>query len=275
MFSWCLAANLAQAESRQPGEIFRDCDSCPEMVVVPAGKFEMRTAPWGPGHPHNEGYFYPVTFAHAFAVGKFEVTFAEWDACVESGHCEAVDDANWGRGRRPAINVSWVQAVAYTRWLSQKTGHRYHLPTNAEWEYAARAGLGMNRYFGIASEEICKYANVYDQSAFRALELDGDYVTCDDGQVETAVVGSFKPNAFGLYDTIGNVFEWTEDCASPNWRGAPPDGRPWVAGDCSLRGYRGASWLTNEPYYLHEADRFKFSGARAQDLGFRVARDVR
>ena len=270
----CLVATWAHGQTMQPGTAFRDCDDCPEMVVVPTGSFEIRNAPWGPGHPHNEGYFFSVTFTRQFAVGKFEVTFDEWGGCVADGKCEQLDDAEWGRGKRPAINVSWSQAIAYTRWLSAKTGQHYYLPTNAEWEYAARAGLSMNRYFGIAPEEICKYANVYDQTSHREFEFDWEHVPCDDGQVVTASVGSFQSNAFGLYDMIGNVFEWTEDCASPNWRGAPLDGGAWLKGDCSLRGYRGASWLTNEPYYLREGDRFQFSGARSNELGFRVVRDL-
>jgi formylglycine-generating enzyme required for sulfatase activity len=245
------------------------------MVVVPAGSFEMRNAPWGPGHPHNEGFFYPVTFQQDYAIGKYEVTFDEWDLCVADGKCEAIDDAEWGRGRRPAINMSWSDAVTYTRWLSSKTGESYRLPTNSEWEYAARAGLGMNRFWGIPPTEVCKFGNVYDRSAHAEFEFEWEHLPCDDGRVVTAPVGSFEPNAFGLYDTIGNVFEWTEDCASPDWRGAPGNGKPWVSGDCSLRGYRGASWITNEPYYLVESNRFKFLGARDTDLGFRVVRDLR
>lgn len=272
--AWCLVATWTHGQTMQPGQTFRDCDDCPDMVVVPTGSFEIRNAPWGPGHPHNEGYFFSVTFTRPFAVGKFEVTFNEWEGCVAKGKCEPLDDADWGRGRRPAINVSWSQAIAYTKWLSATTGQHYYLPTNAEWEYAARAGLSMNRFFGIPLGEICKYANVYDQASHREFEFNWEHVPCDDGQVVTALVGSFQPNAFGLYDMIGNVFEWTEDCASPNWRGAPLDGGAWLKGDCSLRGYRGASWLTNDPYYLREGDRFQFRGARASDLGFRVARDL-
>jgi formylglycine-generating enzyme required for sulfatase activity len=275
MIACGLSAVWAHAQTLQPGEAFRDCDTCPEMVVVPTGSFDIRNAPWGPGHPHNEGFFYPVTFTQQFAIGKFEITFDEWAACVADGKCEPADDAKWGRGRRPVINTSWIQAIAYTRWLSVKAGQHYRLPTNAEWEYSARAGLGMNRFFGIAPTEICKYANVYDETSHREFEFDWEHVPCDDGQVVTASVGSFQPNAFGLHDMIGNVFEWTEDCASPNWRGAPQDGNAWLKGDCSLRGYRGASWLTNEPYYLREGDRFQFSGARADDLGIRVVRELR
>jgi formylglycine-generating enzyme required for sulfatase activity len=270
----CLIGMTAYGQTPQPGQTFRDCDGCPEMVVVPAGTFEMRTAPWGPGHPHNEGFFYPVTFAQPFAIGRFEVTFDEWEACVRDGKCEPLDDSGWGRGKRPAINLNWSQAVGYTLWLSRKTGKRYRLPANSEWEYAARAGLGMNRFFGIPVDGICRYGNVYDQSAHKEFEFDWKPVPCDDGQVVTATVGSFEPNAFGLYDAIGNVFEWTEDCASPNWRGAPGNGQPWVEGDCSLRGYRGASWIANDPYYLVESSRFKYFGARANDLGVRVVRDL-
>ncbi|MGD2140544.1 MAG: SUMF1/EgtB/PvdO family nonheme iron enzyme [Burkholderiales bacterium] len=275
LFAYSLAIPAVHAEEHKPGDTFRDCDTCPEMVVVPPGSFEMRTAPWGPGHPHNEGYFYPVTFTRPFAVGKFEVTFDEWDACVSDGVCAAADDAKWGRSKRPVINVSFNDASRYVRWLSRKTGQDYRLPTNSEWEYAARAGLGMNRYFGISPEDVCKYGNIYDVTSDKEFDLGGKHEPCDDGQAVTAPVGSYEPNAFGLYDMIGNVFEWTEDCASPTWRGAPGNGKPWLDGDCSLRGFRGASWLVNDPYYLIESSRFKFSGARDTDLGFRVVRELK
>jgi len=272
---WGVIAAGAHAQALQPGKTLRDCETCPEMVVIPAGKFEMRTAPWGPGYPHNEGYFFPVTFDEPFAIGKFEITFAEWDVCASEGKCDALDDAGWGRGRRPAMNLSWLQAVKFTKWLSAKTGQIYRLPTNAEWEYAARAGRGMNRFFNIPPMEVCTFGNVYDETGHKEFEFEWDHMPCDDGQAITAPVGQFAPNAFGLYDVIGNVFEWTEDCASPNWRGAPGNGAPWVEGDCSLRGYRGASWITNEPYYLVESNRFKFFGARENDLGVRVVREIR
>jgi formylglycine-generating enzyme required for sulfatase activity len=270
-----LGIAAAHAQDYKPGDTFRDCDTCPEMVVVPSGSFDMRTAPWGPGHPHNEGYFYTVKFDEPFAIGKYEVTFDEWDACVADGHCESVDDDDWGRGRRPVINVSFSQAMHYARWLSKKTHQSYRIPANSEWEYAARAGMGMNRFFGIDPKDVCQYGNVYDQSSAREFEFEWKPVPCDDGHTVTAPVGSYKPNAFGLYDVIGNVFEWTEDCASPTWRGAPGNGKPWVDGDCSLRGYRGASWVTNDPYYLIESSRFKYMGAHDNDLGFRVVRDIR
>lgn len=270
----CLVTPAAYAQTLQAGDTFRDCEACPQMVVIPSGTFEMRTAPWGPGQPHNEGFFFPVTFERPFAIGKFEITFDEWAACVAEGKCQPLDDSEWGGGKRPAINLSWSDAVVFTRWLSAKTGHKYRLPTNSEWEYAARAGLGMNRFFGIAPADLCKYGNVYDEASHREFGFDWEHVPCDDGQVVTAPVGSYQSNAFGLYDTIGNVFEWTEDCASPNWRGAPGNGKPWVEGDCSLRGYRGASWITNDPYYLIESSRFKFLGARANDLGLRVVREL-
>jgi formylglycine-generating enzyme required for sulfatase activity len=272
--AWFAVATGANAQSPEAGKILRDCDTCPEMVVIPAGSFEMRTPPWGPGYPHNEGYFFPVTFEAPFAIGKYEITFAEWDVCVSEGRCEALDDADWGRGRRPAMNLSWAEAVIFTKWLSARTGHTYRLPTNAEWEYAARAGLGMNRFFDIPATEVCKFGNVYDETGHREFEFEWRPMPCDDGEAVTAPVGQFSPNAFGLHDAIGNVFEWTEDCASPNWRGAPGNGAPWVEGDCSLRGYRGASWITNEPYYLVESTRFKFYGARENDLGFRVVREI-
>ena len=132
----------------------------------------------------------------------------------------------------------------------------------------------MNRFFEIPPMEVCKHGNVYDETGHKEFEFAWDHMPCDDGQAVTAEVGQYAPNAFGLFDVIGNVFEWTEDCASPDWRGAPGNGRPWVEGDCSLRGFRGASWITNEPYYLVESTRFKFYGASENDLGVRVVREL-
>jgi formylglycine-generating enzyme required for sulfatase activity len=258
-------------ESGSPGSEFQDCPQCPVMVVLPVGEYDMGSPPVDQGRPYHEGEFRRVIISKPFAVGKFEVTFDEWDACTVDGKCTMLKDEGWGRGRRPAINVTWTEADRYTKWLSQKTGKSYRLLTEAEWEYAARAGAGNTRFFGLKPEAICKFANVYDKTAHAEFEFDWKPLPCDDGFTVTAPVGSFKPNAFGLHDMLGNVWEWTQDCESGMWRNAPNDSSARVGGNCSERAYRGASWINHPPWYLRTADRYKFLGARYNDLGFRVA----
>jgi formylglycine-generating enzyme required for sulfatase activity len=258
-------------EKHNPGDEFQDCPDCPKMVVLPAGTYDMPAPPVDQGRPYDEGENRVVVISQPFAVGKFEVTFDEWDACARDGGCPAAEDEGWGRGRRPVINISWSEADRYTRWLSKKTRKAYRLLTEAEWEYAARAGAGRARFFGLKPEEICGYANVYDKTAEKTHEFGMEMIPCDDGFAVTAPVGSFKPNAFGLYDMLGNVWEWTEDCQSTHWRNAPHDSKARVDGKCSERAFRGASWMSHPPRYLQAADRYKFIGARYNDLGFRVA----
>ena len=158
------------------------------------------------------------------------MTFDEWDACVKGGKCDVAEDEGWGRGKRPVINVTWTDADRYTKWLAEKTGKPYRLLTEAEWEYAARAGAGRARFFGIKREDVCTYANLYDRTAEAKLEFGMETLPCDDGYDVTAPVGSFKPNAFGLHDMLGNVWEWTEDCQVRLWRNAPTDARARVTG---------------------------------------------
>ena len=207
------AASLGFQGSRQfmpAGEIFRDCPRCPDMVVLPAGIFLM-----GRGDRRSEHH--PVTIAEPFAVGLYEVTFAERDACVAEGGCNGYkpEDNNWGRGHRPVINVSWEDAQDYLYWLGRKTGESYRLLSEAEWEYAVRAGTTTDYYWGdgvSASSEICTYAKVS---------------TCAEGERDMTVpVGSFRPNPFGLYDMIGNVREWTADCWNYTYDGPRPTGAP-------------------------------------------------
>ena len=238
-----------------PGPTFRDCERCPLMVTVPAGTFIR-------GSPQSERRY--VTIETPFAVGVYEVTFDEWEACRRADGCpgDRPDDEGWGRGRRPVINVSWNEAQAFVTWLSRQTGQRYRLLSEAEWEYMARAGTETGFFWGGSESDRCRYANGPD-----FLE------PCTDGyERETAPVGSFAPNAFGLYDVLGNVEEWTQDCPSDSYGGAPTDGSAWQSGDCSQRVARGGSW-----FFLAGGVRWSAryrTDSQARNLGFRVARTV-
>ena len=203
----------------KPGQSFRECaQDCPEMVVVPSGEFMMGSPSNEQGHVDSESPQHRVSIGRPFAVSKFDVTFADWDACVSLGGCPKEgrsDDAGWGRGKQPVIYVSWDDAKAYAVWLSTMTGKTYRLLTEAEWEYAARAGTTTAYYWG---DDIGKgNANC----VFCGSQWDNK---------QTAPVGSFAPNQFGLYDMLGNVWEWVEDCGHNNYNGAPEDGSAWIAG---------------------------------------------
>ena len=211
---------------------FSDCKGCPEMVTVPAGKFVM-------GSPADEKYRgsedqHTVTIAKPFAVSRFEITFDQWRACVADKGCPAQDeDEGWGRGRRPVIHVQWNDAHAYAAWLSRKTGKHYRLLTEAEWEYAARAGTTTPFAFGptLSSAQ----AN-FDASTRTDMNPKGL------NRQKTMPVGSFAPNAFGLYDMHGNAWEWVQDCWNDEYVGAPADGSAWETGICSGKVLRGGSW---------------------------------
>ena len=253
--------------AQEVGEVFQDCEACPMMVVVPAGTFLMGSpdseTETSVGGADGEKPQHAVTIGAPFAIGFYEVAFAEWDACVRAGGCDGYlpADEGWGRGWRPVINVSWHQAQGYVGWLSAETGERYRLPSEAEWEYAARAGTNTKRYWGDDPTAQCRHANGYDLDAATQLPPSPNPnvgpVDCRDGHVHTAPLGTFRPNAFGLYDILGNVAEWTEDC----WRspprqdhatrlpfkaydGAPDDGSAWTEGPCDHRVKRGGSWGT-------------------------------
>ncbi|HUU71463.1 MAG TPA: SUMF1/EgtB/PvdO family nonheme iron enzyme [Burkholderiales bacterium] len=278
----CIAgASLATPACRAqqpltPGSMFRDCDDCPEMVVIPAGDYGFGSPPNEFGSPYNEGYILDVEFKRSFALGKYEVTFDQWEVCVRDGMCGPADDEGLGRGQQPVINVSWQDAAAYADWLAGKTGKPYRLPSEQEWEYAAQAGTKRARFFGISPDQTCLHGNVYDLTAHKVHDFGWSHLPCTDGYAELAPVGKFKANAFGVHDMLGNVWEWTQDCLNPNWRfsRAATDGSAFVDGDCDQRAYRGGSWLANQPYYLRTGERYKFSGARYNDLGFRVARSL-
>ena len=249
------------------GKKFRDCADCPQMVVIPAGSFAMGSPPNERYRSGDEGPQHRVTIWRPFAVGRYEVTFAQWDACVSAGGCRhRPNDRGWGRGQRPVMSVSWRDAKQYVGWLSRKTGKRYRLLSEAEWEYAARAGTTGPFHFG--STISTDRAN-YDGRRTYGSGRKGIY------RRKTVPVGRFPANAFGLHDMHGNVWEWVEDCSHKSYRGAPADGRPWTAGgNCSRRVLRGGSWGFG-PWDLRAANRGGFTaGIRDGGSGFRVARTL-
>ena len=235
------------------------------MVVIPAGSFRMGCVS-GLDCDDEEKPVHTVTIAQPFAVSKYEITFEDYDRFT---HPNQVDDEGWGRGRRPVINVSWNDAKDYVAWLSSQTGQSYRLLTEAEWEYAARAGSATKYHFGNSESQLCRYANFYDTTAGNSR------ASCSDGVgVQTATVGRYAPNSFGLYDMHGNVYEWVEDCWNWSYSGAPSDGGAWLSGNCERHVLRGGSWFSS-PRYLRSAFRNRFiSGIRVNSFGFRVARTL-
>ena len=301
------AANVQEAAraAPRPGTVFQDCADCPRMVVVPAGEFRMGSPASDAERGGDEAPQHQVSIALPFALGRSEVTVAEFRRFAdESGYrTEAERDAraqgcsgfiyadplaagpasqavtSWRSPgltqaeSHPVLCVSWNDARAYAQWLSKKTGKRYRLPTEAEWEYAARAGSVTTRYWGDDPVQACRFANVADQSRFQTWGF-GQKHECTDGHYFTAPAGGYAPNRFGLYDMLGNAWEWTEDCWNASYAGAPPDGAAWIAGDCAQRVSRGGSWST-VPRFARSATRNKNSADHRDNLtGFRLARTL-
>ncbi len=249
--------------------VFRDCSDvdsagiaiCPELVVIPAGHFQMGSPSSEESRHGNEGPRHLVSIAAPLAVGRFAVTFGEWDACAAAGGCgkRHPADKGWGRGWRPVVNVSWDDAHQYVAWLSQYTGQPYRLLSEAEWEYAARAGSTTARYWG-------------DSIGRKAANCNGCGSAWDGGR--TAPVGSFPPNRFGLFDMLGNVWQWVEDCYHDDYNGAPVDGSAWTSGRCGYRMLRGGSWFTTSNHLRSAYRGGSSSSYRGDDQGFRVARPI-
>jgi formylglycine-generating enzyme required for sulfatase activity len=256
----CLCACWSSAGAQtpaghKPGEVFRDCPDCGELVVLPPGEFDMGSA----DNPMEEPQHH-VVIAAPMAIGRREVTFAEWDLCVAAGACKySPADHGWGRGDRPVIDLSWDDTKEFLAWLSQKTGHAYRLPTETEWEYAARGGAAAAFPWG--KDVGVGHAKCSD---------------CGGGDSRgTMPVGSFRPNAFGVYDTAGNAAEWVQDCWNASYRGAPHDGSAWLTGDCGLRVLRGGSFA-NKASAVRSAARFRYDeDVRYYTNGFRVARELK
>ena len=243
------------------GEVFRDCADCPEMVVVPEGSYTMGSPLDEPGRWNDEGPRHRVTIGRPFAVGRYEVTFAEWDACRRAGGCTHTPrDEGWGRGTRPAIDVSWKDAQEYVGWLSERTGEPYRLLSESEWEYAARADTNSPYYWGAEA----------GQGRANCGRCGGRW----DGE-KTAPAGSFPPNGFGLFDMSGNVWEWVEDCGHRDYTGAPSDGSAWLKpGDCRLRMLRGGAWDDAVARVRSAIRYWEFADTRREVIGFRVARTL-
>ena len=248
------------------GRRFKDCVDCPEMVVVPSGSFMMGSPSGEYSRDDDEGPRHWVTIDYPLAVGVYEVTFSEWQACVSDGGCGGYvpDDEGWGRGNRPVLNVSWHDAQSYVRWLSSKTSHSYGLLSESEWEYVARAGTETRYSWG-------------NEIGRNRANCDGCGSRWDDNR--TAPVGSFSANVWDVHDMHGNVWEWVEDCWNDRYFGAPADGSAWETGNCGLRVLRGGSWL-NRPWYLRSASRapdnadrwFGSVGNFSGGFGFRIVR---
>jgi formylglycine-generating enzyme required for sulfatase activity len=255
----------------RPGKTFQDCVECPSMVVVPAGSYWQGPEDSDPLALEKEKPRRMITIAEPFAVGVFEVTMQQWDLCVAEAACSVnAKDNSWGRGNRPVITVSWNDAQEYVSWLSKKTEQSYRLPSESEWEYIARAGEESS-WPGGDPARVCEFGNVAgSETGFR-----WQHESCQDGTaLETLPVGSFRANAFGVYDVIGNVAEWTLDCMNLSYLDAPADGSAWNRGICSSRMTRGGSWFTGTKEIRLPA-RFNLkTGDRNDFTGFRVVRKI-
>jgi formylglycine-generating enzyme required for sulfatase activity len=297
----CSLNGRAEVKTK-PGSVFKDCPKCAEMVVVPAGTFTMGSETIDDmrgGERRPEGPVHQVTFAKPFAVGKYPVTNAEFAAFIDAtgyrpaAKCGvAMDNADDAPvdfrgplfGNKPAPNapvvcVNWKDARAYTLWLSGLTGKKYRLLSEAEWEYAAKGGSKTKWPWGDNDLDACKYENTFDLDSAAALppgsKLSWQPTDCHDGHGMIAPVGSYPPNGFGLYDMIGNVWQWTEDCSFVLYPATPTDGSAIEAvGPCEKRAVRGSSWYTRQ-----ERHRPTFRGRDTEDtsshqFGFRIARDL-
>jgi formylglycine-generating enzyme required for sulfatase activity len=300
------AKPLSAAEecSLKPKDVFKECDKCPEMVVVPPGSFTMGSPLTEEGHSKTEEPQHSVNISKLFAVGKFHITVDQFaDFVKETGHdagstCAILEENNWKEqsgsflnpgfpqsDSHPAVCLTQDDGKEYVAWLSKRTGRPYRLLSEAEWEYAARArtepGSNTRYFFGDNQDDMCRYGNVADQTTKRALVWvkDQDVFKCSDGYAYTAPVGSFMPNTFGLYDMHGNASTLLEDCWHENYYGAPTDGSAWAPKDnstwtklCVGWMVRGAGWIA--PPIDHLTTRGGRFGPRDYLTGLRVARTL-
>ena len=253
------------------GTVLRDCADTPVLVAIPGGSFRM-------GDVLGNGYDYEkpvhVVRVEAFLIGRYEVTVGEWLGCVQAGACAGGSLAQDATPRQPVSMVSWDEAQQYLAWLGHRTGRSYRLPSEAEWEFAARAGSDSQYTWGNTEDSVCQHANILDISGRKANPNWTWSVGCDDGFAGAAPVGSFPPNGWGLHDMIGNVWEWVEDCWHGNYEGAPDTGIAWVEDGCSKRVNRGGGW-GNHPRTTRVSTRDgDVHTAHSDGLGFRIARSI-
>lgn len=246
---------IQQGQKLKPGDIFRDCEACPEMVVVPAGLYLMGSDKYKSEKPKRL-----IRFRKAFAIGRFETTHDEWQACLDAAGCKhKPHDHKWGTNRMPVINVSHAMVQNYAKWLSKKTRQTYRLPSEAEWEYVARAGSKKNYWFG----------DLVGENRVNCRKCGSPW-----SGIGNAPVGSFPPNPWGVYDMHGNAFEWVEDCWHPNYEGAPKSSAARTDGKCHFRVIRGGSWY----YYSRmsrSANRQKNPATvKSYWLSFRLVREL-
>ena len=237
---------------------FKDCDVCPDMLVIPPGSFQLGLNKpaifWAPTKKQ-------ITIQNAFAIGKTEVTFDQWEACRSAGNCKQnPGDEGWGRGGRPVINVSWRDAKQYVEWLRRVTGFEYRLPSESEWEYAARSQTTTRYHWGDVVGR--GNTNCYGCGV-------------ENYQEQTLPVGRFSANAFGLHDMHGNVWEWIDDCWAKTYSGTPRDGTPQIRNDCTAHVWRSGGWDTFPRYVRATIRRYGDTDTRRNNLGFRVARSLR
>lgn len=291
----------ADAASAPSAATSRACDACPEMVSIPGGEF-MMGSPAGDSERGDNELPQRAVRVKPFALGKTEVTVAEWrefarasgyqtqaERNVSAQGCMTWESADvpwaWREGRswrepgwnpkdnEPVVCISWVDAQAYVQWLDQHSAVKgWRLPSEAEWEYAARAGATTRRPWG-EDEVSCVYANGTDRTIGPRGRVWADAATCKDGYWFVAPVGRYRPNAWGLHDMLGNVWEWVQDCYLP-YAGAPSDGSAHETNDCRGRVLRGGAW-DEPPGVLRSAERFWLgSGNRNSNVGLRVARSL-
>lgn len=248
------------------GSTFRDCDDCPEMVVVPDGKVLLGSPGSEAGRQKTEGPQVEISIGRPFAISKFEVTYDQWETCALEGGCGGYrpKDAGAGKGNLPVAYVSWEDAKAYVAWLRQRTGQPYRLLSEAEWEYAAKAGAGTA--YSTGSDILTTQAN-FDGSQQAGVRKVGEYLG------RASEVGTYPANAFGIFDMHGNVAEWVEDCWNDSHAGAPADGSP-RSGDCARRVAKGGAWYF-EASFARAAARMSYPVAKRLNIvGLRIARDV-
>lgn len=253
-------APLKQVISTQAGTIFRDCPECPEMIVLPKGIATLGASDTDPEHHHHELPAHQVSITYPLAIGRFEVSFAEWDACATAGMCRKdVNQPSWGRyGQHPVVNVDWRDTQIYLVWLKKVSGIEYRLLTEAEWEYAARAGKSTRYAWGDA--------------------LTQDQANCSNcattpQELATRSTGAFPANAFNLFDMHGNAAEWVEDCWHNGYQGAPQDGSAWLNQcDEGRRVLKGGAWNTPAQDLRAAARTRETWDKHAEHIGFRIAR---